>query len=69
MQRGSSSYRTDIEKDGGAQDFVLRWSELTYQCGGKTILDGVSGQIRSGELLAVMGPSGERAVIRVFSRF
>ena len=69
MQRGSSSYRTDIEKDGGAQDFVLRWSELTYQCGGKTILDGVSGQIRSGELLAVMGPSGERALIRVFSRF
>ena len=52
----------DIEKN--ASPFVipppitLSWSDLTYQVKGKTILDGVDGQLASGQLLAVMGPSG-----------
>ena len=38
---------------------TLSWSDLAYQVKGKKILDGVSGQLASGQLLAVMGPSGK----------
>lgn len=43
--------------------WTLTWTELTYEINGKVILDGVSGQLASGQLLAVMGPSG---MLRLF---
>lgn len=38
---------------------TLSWSGLTYEVNGKTILSGVDGHLESGQLLAVMGPSGK----------
>lgn len=52
----------DIEKNGNPllppAPIYLSWSDLTFCINEKTILDGVSGELASGQLLAVMGPSG-----------
>lgn len=52
---------SDVEKNLSPLTIALitlRWSNLSYQINGNTIIDGVSGQIDSGQMLAVMGPSG-----------
>ena len=36
----------------------LTWSGLGFEVDGKKILEDVSGEIESGQMLAVMGPSG-----------
>ena len=52
----------DIEKNESPllipPPITLSWSHLTYQIKDKTILDNVGGRLVSGQLLAVMGPSG-----------
>jgi hypothetical protein len=57
------SHADDIEKNENPflipPPITLSWSDLAYQVKGKKILDGVSGQLASGQLLAVMGPSGK----------
>ena len=61
-----SSRTDDIEKNSSPVTLgliTLSWSGLTYQVNGNTILDGVSGQLASGQLLAVMGPSGMLALV------
>jgi ABC-type transporter Mla maintaining outer membrane lipid asymmetry ATPase subunit MlaF len=62
MASTESSHHEDTEKNANPflipQPITLAWSDLIYQITGKTILDGVSGQLASGQLLAVMGPSG-----------
>ncbi|KAF8495061.1 P-loop containing nucleoside triphosphate hydrolase protein [Gautieria morchelliformis] len=58
----TSSSTSDIENNANPlhrfQAITLSWSDLTYMIRGRTILDGVSGQLSSGQLMAVMGPSG-----------
>lgn len=58
-RKGDSS---DIEKRATAPHlptaFTLSWSGLTYEVNGCTILSDVSGELRSGQMYAVMGPSG-----------
>lgn len=53
---------TDIEKDALTlhvpAPITLSWSGLTFEINGRTILSNVSGELKSGQLLAVMGPSG-----------
>jgi ABC-type transporter Mla maintaining outer membrane lipid asymmetry ATPase subunit MlaF len=57
------SYADDIEKNEIPflipPPITLSWSNLAYRVKEKNILDGVSGQLASGQLLAVMGPSGK----------
>jgi ABC-type transporter Mla maintaining outer membrane lipid asymmetry ATPase subunit MlaF len=51
----------DVEKNSQSSDATrisLAWHGLTFQVNGKTILTDVSGQLASGQMLAVMGPSG-----------
>ncbi|KZP14385.1 P-loop containing nucleoside triphosphate hydrolase protein [Athelia psychrophila] len=50
----------DLEKNVNStpEPITLTWLDLTFEVKGKVILDGVSGQLGSGQLLAVMGPSG-----------
>ncbi|TCD65893.1 hypothetical protein EIP91_002054, partial [Steccherinum ochraceum] len=44
---------------GAAREhLVLEWDDVSYAIKGKHILRNVSGRVESGELLAVMGPSG-----------
>jgi hypothetical protein len=52
-------------EDGGrvGTPVQLRWSGLTFEVGAKKILDDVSGIVEGGEMLAVMGPSGELVVV------
>ena len=50
-------------------EVTIEWADLTYsvrvgkrkQASVKTILYQVSGKVKPGQLLAVMGPTGERA--------
>ena len=37
---------------------TLKWSNLSFEVDGKKILDDISGELSSGQMLAVMGPSG-----------
>ncbi|KAJ8598608.1 hypothetical protein CTAYLR_001713 [Chrysophaeum taylorii] len=58
------------EEEGGPRDVstteeallseaaTVAWRDVTYRVGPKLILDGVSGQIAAGEVLAIIGPSG-----------
>ncbi|VDC00690.1 unnamed protein product [Peniophora sp. CBMAI 1063] len=48
----------DLESGRDQERLSLRWENLRYSIKGKMILDGISGEVSSGELLAVMGPSG-----------
>jgi ABC-type iron transport system FetAB ATPase subunit len=36
----------------------LTYSDIKYKIGEKEILLGISGEVRAGEFLAIMGPSG-----------
>ena len=54
----------DLEKQhlseiSSLEPITLSWEGLGYQIDGKSILENVSGHLSSGEMLAVMGPSGE----------
>lgn len=66
MSASNSAPEIDLEK--GASPLLapapinLSWSDLTFRVNGKVILDGVSGELASGHLLAVMGPSGKCTV-------
>jgi ABC-type transporter Mla maintaining outer membrane lipid asymmetry ATPase subunit MlaF len=46
----------DVQKN--VESVSLAWQHLTFQVNGKTILSDVSGCLASGQMLAVMGPSG-----------
>jgi hypothetical protein len=48
----------DVEKNIESAPISLAWRNLTFQVNGKTILFDVSGCLASGQMLAVMGPSG-----------
>lgn len=50
----------DLEKqqEGTLGGISLAWEGLGFEIDGKRILENVSGQVSSGEMLAVMGPSG-----------
>ena len=59
MSASESSYNVDIEKSHAATaPITLSWQELAFEIGEQSILSGVSGQLTSGQMLAVMGPSG-----------
>jgi hypothetical protein len=57
-----SHHSPDVEKTAVTLHiptaFSLSWSGLTYEVNGRTILSDVSGELRSGQMFAVMGPSG-----------
>jgi ABC-type multidrug transport system ATPase subunit len=37
---------------------TLQFTDVSYRLGGKVILDGITGEVKAGELLAIMGASG-----------
>ena len=41
-----------------ASPITLAFNNLKVEIDGKTILDNISGSVKPGEVLAVMGPSG-----------
>jgi ABC-type transporter Mla maintaining outer membrane lipid asymmetry ATPase subunit MlaF len=61
------SQDVDVEKNIGSvltpPPITLSWHDLTLELNGNTILSGVSGQLGSGQMLAVMGPSGAFLVV------
>jgi ABC-type transporter Mla maintaining outer membrane lipid asymmetry ATPase subunit MlaF len=61
MSASRSESDSDIEKGTVLVPtaITLSWSELSFEINGRTILSDVSGELKSGQLLAVMGPSGE----------
>src|SRR5262245_60356995 len=53
----------DVEKNDSlgsvtSPPIILSWHDLTLEINGKAILSSVSGELASGQMLAVMGPSG-----------
>jgi ABC-type multidrug transport system fused ATPase/permease subunit len=60
MTASRSESDSDIEKGTllAPTAITLSWSELSFEINGRTILSDVSGELKSGQLLAVMGPSG-----------
>jgi ABC-type transporter Mla maintaining outer membrane lipid asymmetry ATPase subunit MlaF len=41
------------------EPMILSWSGLSFNIDGKSILEDVSGHLSTGQMLAVMGPSGK----------
>ena len=41
----------------------LTYNDIRYKIGEKEILFGISGEVRAGEFLAIMGPSGLIAIL------
>ena len=54
---GSLTEVVNIPSEGNA--ITLAFNDLRVEIGGKKILDDVSGSVKPGEVLAVMGPSGK----------
>ena len=48
----------DMPTASERMSMALAFENLTVEIEGKTILDNVSGYVKPGEVLAVMGPSG-----------
>ena len=57
-------------RDKGHPEVILRAEELSRIVGGKNILSGVSFEVRSGELLGIVGPSGsgKSSLLRLLNR-
>lgn len=47
-----------VESSGGVSTANLKWNDISISVKDKVILDQISGDIKAGELLALMGPSG-----------
>lgn len=55
---GNVTYRRP--KTGYLENFLITWKELSYRVNksNKTILNNISGTLKSGQIMAIMGPSG-----------